>query len=134
MRLLVVKVRSALLSNHVQTAFRLPSGRGAGFRSLPRGSQLRELAQEVEGAPEEVGAAGAAAGMDSAQARRQLRQLEARAAAEEDLMMRVPLSKVRPVVGTCSTHDCATRQLMSSSASPAHVVIARQGRVRGQSR
>jgi len=49
----------------------------------------------VEGAPEEVGAAGAAAGMDTAVARRQLRQLEARAAAEEDLMMRVPLSKVR---------------------------------------
>ncbi len=49
----------------------------------------------MEGAPEEVGAAGAAAGMDTAVARRQLRQLEARAAAEEDLMMRVPLSKVR---------------------------------------
>ena len=49
----------------------------------------------MEGAPEEIGAAGAAAGMDTAMARRQLRQLEARAAAEEDLMMRVPLSKVR---------------------------------------
>ena len=57
-------------------------------------AQLRELAQEVEGAPEEVGASGAAAGMDSAVGRRQLRQLETRAAAEEDLMMRVPLSKV----------------------------------------
>ena len=66
-------------------------------------AQLRELAHEVEGAPEEVGAAGAAAGMDTAVARRQLRQLEARAAAEEDLMMRVPLSKVRQHPGRDSS-------------------------------
>ena len=75
-------------------------------------AQLRELAHEVEGAPEEVGAAGAAAGMDSAVARRQLRQLEARAAAEEDLMMRVPLSKVRE----CPDNVSCTRVCMQYTA------------------
>ncbi len=61
--------------------------------------QLQELAQEVEEAPEEAGAGGAGdllAGGDSAAARRQLHALAARAAVEEDLMMRVPLSKVLP--------------------------------------
>lgn len=61
------------------------------------GVQLAELAQEVEGAPEEAGTAGGAGGdvgADSAAARRQLHSLAARAAVEEDLMMRVPLSKV----------------------------------------
>lgn len=58
---------------------------------------MAELAQEVEGAPEEAGIAGGAIGeavADSAAARRKLHSLEARAAVEEDLMMRVPLSTV----------------------------------------
>ncbi len=59
--------------------------------------QLQELAQEVEGAPEEaatVGGGGADVGSESAAVRRQLHALAARAAIEEDMMMRVPLSKV----------------------------------------
>ena len=54
---------------------------------------MAELAREVEGAPEEL-RSGGASGMDTSGGKRQLRQLEARAAVEEDLMMRVPLSKV----------------------------------------
>jgi len=56
---------------------------------------VAELARELEGAPEELTAGGGASGMDTSGGKRQLRQLEARAAVEEDLMMRVPLSKVR---------------------------------------
>lgn len=61
-----------------------------------RAALMAELAQEVEGAPEEAGTAGGAIGetvADSAAARRKLHSLDARAAVEEDLMMRVPLSK-----------------------------------------
>lgn len=56
---------------------------------------MAELARELEGAPEELTTGGGASGMDTSGGKRQLRQLEARAAVEEDLMMRVPLSKVR---------------------------------------
>lgn len=52
---------------------------------------MRELAQELAGAPEEVTAD--LPGMDTAAAVAARQRLEARAAAEEDLMLRVPLSK-----------------------------------------
>ena len=51
----------------------------------------------MEGAPEEapaVGGGGADVGSESAAVRRQLHALATRAAIEEDMMMRVPLSKV----------------------------------------
>lgn len=52
---------------------------------------MRELAQELAGAPEEVTAD--IPGMDTAAAVAARQRLEARAAAEEELMLRVPLSK-----------------------------------------
>jgi U3 small nucleolar RNA-associated protein 3 len=52
---------------------------------------MREMAEELAGAPEEVRAE--IAGMDSAAAVATRQRLEARSAAEEDLMLRVPLSK-----------------------------------------
>jgi hypothetical protein len=52
---------------------------------------VRELAQELAGAPEEVDAL--MPGLDSAAATATRRRLEARAAQEEELMMRVPLGK-----------------------------------------
>jgi U3 small nucleolar RNA-associated protein 3 len=56
-----------------------------------RSSVMREMAEELAGAPEEVRAE--IAGMDSAAAVATRQRLEARSAAEEDLMLRVPLSK-----------------------------------------
>ena len=53
---------------------------------------MRELAQELAGAPEEV--AADLPGMDTAAAVAARQRLEARAAAEEELMLRVPLSRV----------------------------------------
>jgi U3 small nucleolar RNA-associated protein 3 len=52
---------------------------------------MRELAQELAGAPEEVTAD--IPGMDTAAAVAARQRLEARSAAEEELMLRVPLSK-----------------------------------------
>lgn len=52
---------------------------------------MRELACELEGAPEEV--RHELPGMDSAAAVAARQRLEARAAAEEELMLRVPLSR-----------------------------------------
>lgn len=52
---------------------------------------LREVIREQEGAPEEVTLD--LPGMDTAAAVAARQRLEARAAAEEDLMLRVPLSK-----------------------------------------
>jgi hypothetical protein len=52
---------------------------------------MRELAQELAGAPEEV--TPDLPGMDTAAAVAARQRLEARAAAEEELMLRVPLSK-----------------------------------------
>ncbi|KAK9829724.1 hypothetical protein WJX72_007528 [[Myrmecia] bisecta] len=60
-------------------------------RRAARSSLVQELAQELEGAPEELRAGPA--GGDTAGAIRQRHRLEARAAEEEDLMIRVPLSK-----------------------------------------
>ncbi len=56
-----------------------------------RSDTLRALAAELAGAPEEERAA--VAGLDSAAALRTRAKLEARAAAEEDMFVRVPLSK-----------------------------------------
>eukprot|EP00775_Hariotina_reticulata_P005267 gene5267-5502_t len=60
-------------------------------RKAQRSSVLREMAQELAGAPDEV--TPDVPGMDSAAAVATRQRLEARAAAEEDLMLRVPLSK-----------------------------------------
>ncbi|KXZ45808.1 hypothetical protein GPECTOR_50g602 [Gonium pectorale] len=56
-----------------------------------RSDTLRALAAELAGAPEEERAA--VAGLDSAAALRTRAKLEARAAVEEDMFVRVPLSK-----------------------------------------
>lgn len=60
------------------------------FQSSPP-CQLSEIAREVEGAPEEL--RETLTGMDSAAAVRQRHRLAAREAVEEDLMLRVPLSR-----------------------------------------
>eukprot|EP00879_Flechtneria_rotunda_P011823 GHRR01012350.1.p1 GENE.GHRR01012350.1~~GHRR01012350.1.p1 ORF type:complete len:590 (+),score=268.47 GHRR01012350.1:166-1935(+) len=60
-------------------------------RRAKRSVVLRELAEELEGAPEEV--REEVPGMDTAAAVAARHRLEARAAAEEELMLRVPLSK-----------------------------------------
>lgn len=52
---------------------------------------MREIAQELVGAPEEV--RDELPGFDSAAAIAAQQRLEARSAAEEELMLRVPLSK-----------------------------------------
>jgi hypothetical protein len=52
---------------------------------------MRDLAAEVAGAPEEVRTE--LPGMDTAAAIAARQRLEARAAAEEDLILRVPFSK-----------------------------------------
>ena len=96
---------------------------------------MAELAREVEGAPEELTAGGGASGMDTSGGKRQLRQLEARAAVEEDLMMRVPLSKVMGlstrIVGiwtlytgrrVSTVQDLITRELVSSSRAHPYTV------------
>ncbi|WIA21610.1 hypothetical protein OEZ85_000794 [Tetradesmus obliquus] len=60
-------------------------------RRAQRSSVMREMAEELAGAPEEVRAE--IAGMESAAAVATRQRLEARSAAEEELMLRVPLSK-----------------------------------------
>ncbi|GBF94628.1 hypothetical protein Rsub_07364 [Raphidocelis subcapitata] len=60
-------------------------------RRAKRSSLVKELAQELAGAPEEVEAL--LPGLDSAAAQATLARLDARAAQEEELMMRVPLKK-----------------------------------------
>lgn len=62
----------------------------------------------MEGAPEDApaGGAGGNVGAESAAARRQMHALAARAAIEEDLMMRVPLSKVCAAMLSCSQRYC----------------------------
>lgn len=58
---------------------------------------MRELAEELTGAPEEL--AAAPVGLDSYAALRQRHRLEARAEEEEELFTRVRLSKVRRTGG-----------------------------------
>ncbi|KAI8470007.1 MAG: Sas10/Utp3/C1D family-domain-containing protein [Monoraphidium minutum] len=60
-------------------------------RRAKRSSLVKELARELEGAPEEVEAL--LPGLDSAAATAARARLDARAAQEEELMMRVPLGK-----------------------------------------
>ncbi|KFM25754.1 Something about silencing protein 10 [Auxenochlorella protothecoides] len=60
-------------------------------RRAGRSTLLSEIAREVEGAPEEL--RETLTGMDSAAAVRQRHRLAAREAVEEDLMLRVPLSR-----------------------------------------
>ncbi|PSC73947.1 Something about silencing 10 [Micractinium conductrix] len=60
-------------------------------RRASRSGLVQELAAEVEGAPEEQ--RYAAAGLDSAAALRERQRLAAREDVEEELMIRVPLSK-----------------------------------------
>lgn len=60
----------------------------------PHTPQVRELAEELAGAPEEVAMAAALPGGDSLAAVRTRHRLEARAAEEEELFTRVRLSKV----------------------------------------
>lgn len=60
-------------------------------RRASQNEMVRELAEEVLGAPEELRAS--VAGMDSLAALRQRQKLEARAEVEEDLFTRVALSK-----------------------------------------
>lgn len=61
---------------------------------------MQELAQEIEGRPEEV--RERVAGLEAAGAIRERLRLEARAGVEEDMMTRVPLSKVGgPVLRLC---------------------------------
>jgi U3 small nucleolar RNA-associated protein 3 len=57
-----------------------------------RSTLVQELAAEIAGAPEEV-AAGAPLGMDTVAALRQRQKMAARDAIEEELMVRVPLSR-----------------------------------------
>lgn len=57
-----------------------------------RSTLVQELAAEIAGAPEEVGA-GAPLGMDTVAALRQRQKMAARDAIEEELMVRVPLSR-----------------------------------------
>lgn len=61
-------------------------------RRAARSSLVQELAAELTGAPEELGA-GAPLGMDTVAALRQRQRLAARDAVEEELMVRVPLSR-----------------------------------------
>lgn len=60
-------------------------------RKAARSNMVRELAQELAGAPEEL--RSAAPGFDTAAALRQRHKLDARAGVEEELLQRVPLSK-----------------------------------------
>jgi U3 small nucleolar RNA-associated protein 3 len=61
-------------------------------RRASRSTLVQELAAEIAGAPEEVGA-GAPLGMDTVAALRQRQKMAARDAIEEELMVRVPLSR-----------------------------------------
>lgn len=61
-------------------------------RRAARSSLVQELAAELAGAPEEQGV-GARLGMDTVAALRQRQRMAARDAVEEDLMVRVPLSR-----------------------------------------
>jgi U3 small nucleolar RNA-associated protein 3 len=61
-------------------------------RRASRSTLVQELAAEIAGAPEEVGA-GAPLGMDTVAALRQRQKMAARDAIEEELMIRVPLSR-----------------------------------------
>ncbi|DBA96237.1 TPA: hypothetical protein ACH3X3_002431 [Trebouxia sp. C0006] len=62
-------------------------------RKAGRSDFVQALASELEGAPEELRASSAVAGNETLEALRHRQRLEARAAEEEDLMVRVPLSK-----------------------------------------
>ena len=61
-------------------------------RRAAHSSFVQELAAEMEGAPEEV-RGNTPLGMDTAAARQERRRLSAREAVEEELMIRVPLTK-----------------------------------------
>lgn len=61
-------------------------------RRASRSTLVQELAAEIAGAPEEVGA-GAPLGMDTVAALRQRQKIASRDAIEEELMVRVPLSR-----------------------------------------
>lgn len=63
-----------------------------GARRAATSTFMQELAAELEGAPEEV-RGGDPLGMDTAAAKRERRRLSAREAVEEELMIRVPLTK-----------------------------------------
>lgn len=62
-------------------------------RKAGRSEFVQALASELEGAPEELRASNVVAGNETLEALRHRQKLEARAAEEEDLMVRVPLSK-----------------------------------------
>jgi hypothetical protein len=60
-------------------------------RKASRSAVIRELAEEIRGAPKEL--RNELPGFDSLAAMKQRQRMEARAAVEEDMMTRVPLSK-----------------------------------------